>query len=400
MSGTARTILLATGEQDKLLTFPAQFTYFKKSYLTYPQFNMNWVIQSAFSVNNAKEYPSGGTVNTRIDLNGDIMNDIVLRFKLNISEDWLSPNFVRETVLGIIDNIQFKYSDKILSEFDSDYLVSYFELNLEKQRQYYLQEMMSYDYNSKSPYIGKNSSQPDVVYIYLPLPLWFCRQDNDNIALHDGFPLWALYDPNINLTIKTKDFKANSNRIVYDIETCILYGYLAPEEKEKIKNLSLEYKIQQSERITIEPITKINQTYTLIPSYFVYNYIWVIKKISQPNNYFYEDDLIEATILFNGKETITANNNYYKNITRFKNYYGNPSLILDSSNSLNPIYTTTFNMEPLNNTNVSGYVTPSKFNQVNLQIKTRTTEDRMIHIYQEKYNIIRIKNGYLEIVFK
>ena len=68
--------------------------------------------------------------------------------------------------------------------------------------------------------------------------------------------------------------------------------------------------------------------------------------------------------------------------------------------SLNPIYTYSFSVEPTSK-KLSGYFTSEKFDNVtfDLKINERAGSQRILNIYLVKYNIIRIHNGYLDILY-
>ena len=112
----ARIVLQATGEQDEYLTTNANSTFFKKKYETYSDYGSNWIQLS----NNDKGVDNfvtpGNSLYFRINQDGDVINEIYLKIKINKNDSWKNTNFnTYETIFGIIDNIEFLYNDKVLS---------------------------------------------------------------------------------------------------------------------------------------------------------------------------------------------------------------------------------------------------------------------------------------------
>ena len=68
--------------------------------------------------------------------------------------------------------------------------------------------------------------------------------------------------------------------------------------------------------------------------------------------------------------------------------------------SVNPVYTYSFCIEPTSK-KLSGYFTSEKFNTVTFDISVKARPSgtvRKLNIYLVKYNIVRIHNGYLDIL--
>ena len=124
------------------------------------------------------------------------------------------------------------------------------------------------------------------------------------------------------------------------------------------------------------------------------------------NNFNFLDDLENASISFNGNDLINnAPSTFYKSVSRYMHFKSACNMGLDNNNgdvdenSLNPVYTYSFCRDPTTK-KLSGYFTSEKFNNVtfDLKIKERLGISRALNIYMVKHNIIRISNGYLDIL--
>ena len=73
----------------------------------------------------------------------------------------------------------------------------------------------------------------------------------------------------------------------------------------------------------------------------------------------------------------------------------------DDNTKNNCIYSYSFNLDP-ENVSSSGFLSFKKFNNIHLDLQMtsnkNTTRDRELHIFIKRFNIIRIKNGQLDIL--
>lgn len=394
----SRIMLQAVGEQDSYLTKDAKSTLFKNKYRRHTLFGQDWNIINSNYKNSANFGLPKSKHYFRIDNNGDLINDIYLRIKLKVNKSWRSENFgVKETILGILDDVNFMCNDKILSNMCSDYICSYFELNYNESEKINLIDMMSYDIIDNS-----NLGTEQTVYLTLPLPLWFHKNPGS------AFPMWALNNPNIGVNVSIKDYD-NNNREISDIEILTNFSLLTKEEKEQFSNKSLEYLIEIPEKIDSLFINQsaIRKKTMIIKTHFIKYFMWNIKDVTvNTSNHKYLNDLKSATLSFNGNPLISeAPGSFYNELNRFMKFNSSTSLITNSdgsinNSSLNPVYNYSFSMTPMLN-KLSGFLTTEKFNDVAFEfdIKESTITSRQVNLYLVKHNIIRINDGNLNILY-
>lgn len=394
----SRIILQAVGEQDSYLTKDAKSTLFKNKSRRHTLFGQDWNVINSNYKNSSNFALPKSTHYFRIENNGDLINDIYLRIKLKVNNAWRSDNFgIKETILGILDNVNFMCNDKILSNMGSDYICSYFELNYDESAKINLIDMMSYDIIDNS-----NLGAEETVYVTIPLPLWFHKNPGS------AFPMWALNNPNIGINVSIKDYN-NSNREIADIEILTNFSQLTKEEKEQFSNKSLEYLIETPEKIDTFLINQsaIRKKTMIMKTHFVKYFMWNIKDVSVNNsNHKYLADLKSATLSFNGNPLISeAPGSFYNELNRFMKFNSSTSLIRNSDgsindSSLNPVYNYSFSMTPMLN-KLSGFLTTEKFNDVAFEfdIKESSITSRQVNLYLVKHNIIRINDGNLNILY-
>ena len=394
----ARIILQATGEQDQYLTTGAKSTLFKNKPKRHTLFGKDWNIMNA-NYKNVSNFASPGSKHYfRIENNGDLITDIYLRLKLRVSDSWKSHNFgIKETLFGILDNIEFLCNDKVLSKMFSDYIFSYFELNYNESEKKNLVEMFSYDK------ISTNYSENDNhIYLTIPIPLWFHKNPSS------AFPLWAIYNPNIGINISIKNYD-NTDREISDIEILTSFAQLTKGEKEQFGNKPLEYLIETPEYIDnfIVDDKQTTKKISVIKTHFIKYFFWNIKNTSLHNsNFEYLDELENATLTFNGNPLITnAPGSFYNSVNRYMKFNSSASLITNNKgevdeSKINPIYSYSFSLNPMSQ-KLSGFLTTEKFNDVAFEfnIKESNIQNRQVNLYLVKHNIIRINDGNFNLLY-
>ena len=233
--------------------------------------------------------------------------------------------------------------------------------------------------------------------------------------------------------------------IVRDIKLIAEIVELDVDEKSKFKNVPLEYLIEQVEFNGIVEIPEKTSNRLKIPLQqypFVNELIWVFTgsewstdcdtsliahRVPPPclyNNFLpvtyfnfwpefngnpdsavvQKDHTSETTILLNGNPiNPKLKASYYRKIQRFQNHSTNtvytPTLETNNLVGLyNCIYTYSFSLDP-EKIKPSGFLSTGKFNNVNLDLKIICQcHKRNLHIFQKHFNIIRIKDGYLNIL--
>tara|TARA_B100000575_G_C23143146_1_gene665925 strand:+ start:10839 stop:12041 length:1203 start_codon:yes stop_codon:yes gene_type:complete len=399
MSGS-KIILQAIGEQNTYLNKNAKHTLFKKNPRRYSAFGLDWSVINSNYKNTLDFAQPGSNHYFRIDKNGDVINEIYLRVKLLKNSEWDSSSFnIKETIFNIIRKVEFLYNDKVICKLDSDFIFSYFELNYTENQKKDLINMFSYDN------VAPNAASDNVVFLTIPLPLWFHKNPGN------AFPLWALYNPNvgINISIQDENTFPKGTKIIQDLEILVNFTQLTSQEKEQFANKPLEYLIEipeQLEKINVSD-NATHKKISVLKTHFVKYLFWNIKDITnKANSYHYLDDLESASITFNGNALVdNAPAKYFNQVNRYMYFNSGSRLSLLENNNqdpsyLNPIYTYSFSLNPIQS-KLSGYFTTEKFNDVTFEfdIKNNPGTSREVNIYLVKHNIIRISDGYLNILY-
>jgi hypothetical protein len=262
----------------------------------------------------------------------------------------------------------------------------------------------------------------------------------------NAFPLWAIKDNNITIRVTLKQFKGPSTRSIRDIECLYKYGFLTPEEKERFTNLPLEYIIKQVNRVDKVRVTP-NSSYKLtIPqTHYIEYLLWNISLMegyqNTSNNISFVkliDGVKRASLNINGNMLVDTTGDYFKLVQRyqhfkcdsaFKIYQYNDissaqSLILHpneynifpfyysdnipSFTPILPIYSYNFGLEPILNKD-TGFLSTDQFTHSQLTLEFNSLSDVSVdpsgnqfaecNVYLVRHNIIRIKDGILNILF-
>jgi hypothetical protein len=429
----ARIILHAIGEQDNFLNRNAENSFFKRDIRTYTQFGTDWIIVSNNDRNDSNFIYDGMKMDVHVPLNGDVLTEVYLRIKLDASANWdfsdasgslSSKTYALETIMNIFDKIEFMYNNVVISEIDSLYLLSYYDLYLSRYQKSELVPLISYEYAKRGSI--QSGSNTEFVYLYVPIPFWFHKTPLNS------FPLWALKDNNVSLKVSLKRFKGPSGRKIRDVECLFQYAFLTPEEKEKFTNLPLEYTVKQVIQIDKFRAYPVQSRKVTIPqTFYIEQMLWNIalyEKDNSGSDYYGFRKLINglqsARIDLNGNMLVESDNAYFNYVQRFQHFTCDSAFKLISySNIANyrsnlipspyetreiplPIYTYSFGLDPVSNKE-TGFLTTEKFghSQITLQFNSMsemTLSDIQFaecQLYAVRHNILRIQNGSLNILF-
>ena len=129
----SKIILQTTGEQDKYLTTNPNHTHFKSNYRQYTQFGNDWIVLNNNNKGTADFINKNSSYYFRIEKDGDLINNLYIRLKLNkvpgtsAPQPWAQANFgIYETIFKIIKNVEFLNNDSVIASMSSDYMFSYF----------------------------------------------------------------------------------------------------------------------------------------------------------------------------------------------------------------------------------------------------------------------------------
>ena len=395
MSGS-KIIILSKGEQDTYLTADSNHSFFKSSSKTYSYFAQNWHVVSPGS-----DFKFDNADNTviRLPLEGDLISNMLIR--INIDGTNLNNDTGKNYALQLIDTITFKYNDKVLSTLDYNYISMYHKLNCEHTEYKKFIDMVSLnDKSLENTFPGINQSV-DGNFVYVPLPFWFTKNPGS------AFPIWLLSNPQL-----TVDIKLRNKTHIQSLDLLIQYTNLLSKEKDVFKTSSLEYLIEQVDIVNKTLIDNKKSVKVDLPrDKYVKYLLWNVLDTTPSTFDFLSKDVIEKTsILLNGNPVL---NNAHKSITSVLNrynYFNTPYVNgLDlyntdmtkyakytDKNDLN-IHIQSFCLDPLKFQS-SGFLTTDKFNNFTLEINMRdTAQTGTLHVYIIKHNILRIKDGVLNL---
>ena len=383
-------ILLNMGAEDEYLTGNAEYTFFKQGIKQYTYFGQNWNISSP----NFSEVPNffkpKCKYSYRLPVQGDIISDMVLRIGILDKGECISGSGDSKLCpYNIIKKIELRYNDLVLSSLDINYINIFYEL--------------SSDIKTKKPGIWDKTRG----YFHLPLPFWFTRNPGSSL------PIWLLKNPQLTVHIETGHWdNINSPNIQIDILS--LYTNLTTNEKDTFKHSSLEYLIEQVDicnTIDIENSSKCI-TVDLPETKFIKYLAWNIGPDNCANVECYGSGCIldtsdnyinNSNILLNGNslsgdmsphQTLLINRHCY-----FKTPY---YTCAHPHKKAFTVHTYSFSLNP-NTFQSTGFLTSDKFNTFKLKLDisppTGDNNKRTLYTYAIKNNIMRIKDGQLELLY-
>lgn len=416
-------ILNAIGPEDNFLTGNPSTTYLKSNHQNHTNFAKNIIKICPTSVQNITNYNFGETVHFEIDKSADLLLNITLEVTIK-GKDWINNNLVvPQTIYSLIEYIEILADTKVLQKLTGEWIYIFDQLYSRNNSDNNIFE---------SGYASDNNNIDESKHkLFLKIPFWFC--------LHPGLslPLWAIQHERIHIRLKLNE-KSNiclepHNRdiIIESIELISEIVDLDKLEKEKFQNDQLEYLIEQVEFCgsnLIESNFNSRKKIEIERYPYITEILWIFsgKDLKNnnnsnnfnPNNYFnywYNfngnplsriDHTKNTTILLNGNAINSRlKGSYYRKIPRYESHNtisckdkNGKEIISPDYYSHNCIYSYSFSFNP-KNIKPSGFLSTNKFNSMHLDIELNSANyDRKLNIYIKRFNIIRIKNGYINLV--
>jgi len=372
--------------EDSTIKSKTGLSHFKSIYKKHSNFSKNTIdIESTSDSFNSSEI-----INFDIDTVGDLLLNITLYVELTSEIEVTNFNIVNEILYALIDSISIKCNNKIIQTFTGYWIYIWHQLNGSNKNQYILDSCSLLESNN-----NKN-----LYRLHLPIPFWFSSCPDK------ALPLLSLQNEKISIELKLIDFKkiSKNNKIfIKNIKLICDYIDLDNDEKTNYINNSLEYVIEQIEH-TSKLINKDTSSFKKIeiPRYaFVNELIWIFVNLDLDfENYFNfwkdnknlsEDHSKSVTILLNGKPIQSKlKSSYYRKIQNYQNH---------SKNILkNCIYSYSFGLYS-DEIKPAGILSLNKYNMALLEMQIlASSKERLLYLFIKKFNIIRIKDGYLHLL--
>jgi hypothetical protein len=358
--------LVSYGSQDIYLTGNPQMTFFKFVYRRHTNYAIEQIEQS---------FIGNATLGKKITCNIARDGDLLYRLYLEIL---FSNTNLNENYLGyqLIDYIELEIGNQLVQRLTSEWMILWYDLINTYDKMTILDNM-----------VGVTQQE-----LYIPLPLFFCR--NAGSAL----PLIALQYHDVKLHIYFK----NTENIAFsgDIERCSIwadYIFLDTDERTLFAKKTHEYLIEQVQYVS----TKIDttKTYYIQDLKFIHpmkELIWVIQDVSGDAKYHINryEPIESGNIMINGIERFKKRKGkYFINVQRYEHHTGVG--IVDGPLNTH-IYSFSLYPEDLA---PSGTCNFSRLNNVTLNIDLSQlnlisgTVYRNLNIYGLNYNILRIMSG-------
>ena len=431
MSGGVKISLNAIGPQDQYIkTSNTNNSFFRDTYKKHSNFaNCLVSIEPTLILkNNAGSYKFGETLSFNIEKVSDLLVLLNIEFQLESELNGGNPlwedgtRIVPETLFGLIEYIELVVGDITVQRMTGDWMYIWSHFN----NQHEMGNLLDSIYASKFSRSNKRSqTDKDYYTLFMPLPFYF--YDSKSSAL----PLWAIQHQSVKVNLKLRNFstiaastEVESNYVIRNVRLLGEFVELDQDEKHKFQNMSLEYCIDQVEfcgenLINAKNINKSMIKKIKIPQYNLVNeLIWVFRSTPAtfvPNTFFNywldhdganrKDHSNNTSILLNGRPINPKfPGDYYRTVNRYEHH--NSDIVRkwdfsdDSDKQANCIYCHSFSLNP-SKVNSNGFLSLEKFNDVELDLKILATAyERTALVFVKHSNLIRIKNGYLDILSK
>ena len=431
---SSRNILLnAVGPQDKYLSVDPKTTYFKEQTKTHTNFaKVEHIIYPSNLQSDNIPHTFGETVLFDIEKPSDLLLNIKLEIIIE-GNHWENIDVcVPQTIYALIDYIEILSNSKVLQKLSGHWLYIWNQLYDPTNKQ----DIPIHAYASKNTFLKnvslENNSKTFKQYrLMLNIPFWF--SENPGNAL----PLWAIQNERIFIRLKLRDFCDiihidNGNQIskndfiIRKINLITELVELDVDEKKSFQDSELEYLIEQVEIdgvIDIDICSKKKLKISLEQYPYTNEIIWFftgacLDEHFSPCNYFNlwpcfnginngltnRDHTNSSYISLNGNPiNPKLKSSYYRKIQRFQYHSTGPDYNKEldafvNYGDYNCIYNYSFALNP-EKIKPSGFISTDKFNTIHLNIELIPMNyKRNLYIFQKRFNIIRIKNGFINIL--
>lgn len=303
----------------------------------------------------------------------------------------------------IIDNIELYFNDLLIDKQYSHWVNIWNQLNNSYDKLELNEKIIG---NLKSLTELNNNILKEYNIIY-PFKFWFCRYTNQNI------PLIAI--PNVDIQIKFKINSLNNlirkpegTKVVFlselDIYPIANYIYLDDFERKKFAESRHEYLIEQIQYLGMFNLNSQESEFDIYMKNNVKDIYWFTrldKSIYERDlkNYSINDNLnsgnpiLNSRLIINNIDIFNLDGNYTNYVKPYESYLSTPSDGINVYNfSLN-----NYENQPSGSFNFS-MVDNIKFN-VQIDEKYNENDNKLIYIYANSYNILRIMSGLAGLAF-
>ena len=423
---SVRTIITSTGLQDMYLTNMPQYTHLKSEYNKHTNFS-KFILKVEPEGYNVDKYYFNDTIHFDIEKPADLLLNINLQIEVS-GDHWNNASkIVPETMYALIDYIEITSNDKVLEKLTGDAI--YLLHQLYDNNTKYIATMAYANNKTTRIYSDSNAPLPKFI-LNLPIPFWFCDKPGFSI------PLWAIQHESIKINLKLKQFQeittgsTESDFKINNIHLINEYIDVTEIEKKEFQEKPLEYIIEQVECMPPEQInlqqntSSSKQIVNIKQSPLVNELFWVFRmnKPDQPESYFHFLHKVAGggyggtttgskyhtnniSISLNGNKITRKPTTFYTNVQRSENHNSSRPyntelvpLVGDTTYGLGDIYCYSFGLKP-NEIFPSGFLSFDKFNNITLDLEMNGNDTpRNLLLYIKKFNLIRIKNGHLELL--
>jgi len=394
----SKIMLLTKGEEDTYLTDNSKHSFFKSPKKTYSYFGQNW---NAINPSNNLNFNESSFVTMHLPIEGDLITNVLLR--LNVSGETLANDSAgRFHALEFIESVTFKYNDQVLSTIDYNYIALYHKLHCNNCQYKQFIDLTSLTKESlENNFKDINRDERNNV-LHIPLPFWFTKNPGS------AFPIWLLTKPRLVVEIKLKTKKSLS--LIRNLDLLVQYTNLTHKEKDVFKNSSLEYLIEQVDIVNKRNINNESKVKIDLPrNKYVKYLVWNTLPTIPTNDLKSEAHIKKTTILLNGTPILNcADANRTALVNRFS-YFKTPVVNgvdfnggasykdFSDLNDLN-IHSQVFCLNP-SDFQSSGFLTTEKYNTFTLEIDAiNSINSSTLHVYIIKHNILRFKDGILNLL--
>lgn len=414
--------LLASGPQDRFFTIDPDYSYFVKNFKKHSNFSIDFI-----DIDPSNEADFGKKVRFKIPQNqGDLLKTVSVKMTLPEIIETSGTLYIESVAHALIERVDLIVGDQVIQSITSDYLQIYSEHNYTQSKQYALEKLIGkYPLRTSNKRVGEVVENSGIIIhntlglntdeeFFVDIPFYFYR--HPELAI----PLCAITKQEIEVEFTLRNAqdlvlgidgtsrKLEETLKLKNFQLCTEVVFLDPIERIKVMNTRTDFIVTQIQQNTFRVDADVNES--LLRLRFVHPvkelYFVIQREGATIFDYDNPDDFIgqsfslyenlkQLTLTLDGEPTIDGD---VGTVPFLKAVQG--AIHHSKTQLIRRFYSYSFALQP-EEWYPTGQINFSFVKDQILKLSLTTCPNKMreVRVYALSYNILRLQEGTVELLF-
>lgn len=414
--------LLASGPQDRFFTIDPDYSYFVKNFKKHSNFSIDFI-----DIDPSNEADFGKKVRFKIPQNqGDLLKTVSVKMTLPEIIETSGTLYIESVAHALIERVDLIVGDQVIQSITSDYLQIYSEHNYTQSKQYALEKLIGkYPLRTSNKRVGEVVENSGIIIhntlglntdeeFFVDIPFYFYR--HPELAI----PLCAITKQEIEVEFTLRNAqdlvlgidgtsrKLEETLKLKNFQLCTEVVFLDPIERIKVMNTRTDFIVTQIQQNTFRVDADVNES--LLRLRFVHPvkelYFVIQREGATIFDYDNPDDFIgqsfslyenlkQLTLTLDGEPIIDGD---VGTVPFLKAVQG--AIHHSKTQLIRRFYSYSFALQP-EEWYPTGQINFSFVKDQILKLSLTTCPNKMreIRVYALSYNILRLQEGTVELLF-